>query len=85
MQYTLNHYYQVNLALVCALRDFIKEPPKNDNEAYARTVIERTYFLILNKIDELDGTNERLLNITGRILKNIKGCDILKSRKAVEI
>ena len=28
---------------------------------YAPKVIGRTYFIILNKIDELDGTNERLL------------------------
>ena len=28
---------------------------------YARKVIGRAYFIILNKIDELDGTNERLL------------------------
>ena len=28
---------------------------------YARKVIDLAYFLVLNKIDELDGTNEKLL------------------------
>ena len=36
-------------------------PPKDDFEEYARNVIDRAYFIILNKIDEVDGTNERLL------------------------
>ena len=30
-------------------------------EKYARKVIDRARFIILNKIGELDGTNERLL------------------------
>ena len=30
-------------------------------EEYARKVIGRAYFIVLNKIDELAGTNERLL------------------------
>ncbi len=34
---------------------------EDDYEEYARKVIGRAYFIILNKIDELDGTNERLL------------------------
>ena len=34
---------------------------KDDYEEYTRKVIGRAYFLVLNKIDELDGTNERLL------------------------
>ena len=40
---------------------FLKEPPKDDFEEYARKVIDRAYFIVLNKIDELDGTNARLL------------------------
>ena len=40
---------------------FSKKTPKDDFEEYAKKVINRAYFIILNKIDELDGTNERLL------------------------
>ena len=40
---------------------FSIDPPKGDYEEYARKVIRRAYFIVLNKIDELDGTNERLL------------------------
>ena len=36
-------------------------PPKDDFEEYAKKIIDRAYFIILNKIDELDGTNNRLL------------------------
>ena len=39
----------------------MKNPPKDDYEEYAGKVIGRAYFLVLNKIDEFDGTNERLL------------------------
>ena len=35
---------------------------KDDFEEYAKKIIDRAYFIILNKIDELDGTNEKLLN-----------------------
>ena len=61
MEYELKHYYRVKYALVCAQPSFWKNPPKDDYEEYARKVIGRAYFIILNKIDELDGTNERLL------------------------
>ena len=61
MEYELKHYYRVKYALVCARQSFLKEPPKDDYEEYARKVIDRAYFIILNKIDELDGTNEKLL------------------------
>jgi hypothetical protein len=48
-------------------------------------VIGRTYFLVRNKIDELDGTNERLLKYyKENIEKYIKIC-YNKLRKAVEI
>ncbi len=49
------------MALVCVRYNFLKEPPNDYYEEYVRKVIDRAYFLILNKIDELDGTNERLL------------------------
>ena len=61
MEYELQACYRVKYALVCARKSFLKEPPKDDFEEYARNVIDRAYFLILNKIDELDGTNEKLL------------------------
>lgn len=61
MEYEIKHYYRVKYALVCARNSFLKEPPKDAFEEYARKVINRAYFIILNKIDELDGTNERLL------------------------
>ena len=61
MEYELKYYYRVKYALVCARQSFHNDPPKDDYEEYARKVIGRAYFLVLNKIDELDGTNERLL------------------------
>ena len=61
MEYELKDYYRVKYTLVCARQSFLKDSPKNDYEEYARKVIGRAYFLVLNKIDELDGTNERLL------------------------
>ena len=61
MEYELKHYYRVKYALVCARQSFLKDPPKDDFEEYAKKIIDRAYFIILNKIDELDGTNEKLL------------------------
>ena len=61
MEYELKYYSRVKYALVCARQSFLKETPKDDYEEYARKVIGRAYFIVLNKIDELDGTNERLL------------------------
>ena len=61
MEYEPKHYYRVKYALVCARQSFLKEPPKDDFEEHAKKIIDRAYFIILNKIDELDGTNERLL------------------------
>ena len=61
MEYEIKHCCRVKLDLLIARQSFLKEPPKDDYEEYARTVINRAYFIILNKIDELDGTNEKLL------------------------
>ena len=61
MECELQYYYRVKYALVCVRQSFLKNPPQDDYEEYARKVIGRAYFLVLNKIDELDGTNERLL------------------------
>ena len=71
MEYELKYYYQVKYALVCARQRFLKNPPKDDYEEYTRKVISRAYFIILNKIDELDGTNGRLWHIIKNILKNV--------------
>ena len=70
MEYELKHYYRVKYALVGALKSFLKEPPKDDYEEYARKVIGRAYFLVLNKIDELDGTNARLLENYNKIFQS---------------
>ena len=61
MEYEIKYYYQVKYALVCARQSFLKEPPKDDFEEYAKKIIDRAYFIVLNKIDELDGTNRKLL------------------------
>ena len=82
MEYTLKRYYQVNLTPVLALRGFMKDLPKDDYEAYAGRVIEYI-FLVQNKIDEVDGANERPLNFLKhykKLLKSIKKYDIIKSK-----
>ena len=85
MEYELKYYYLVKYALVCARQSFLKNPPKNEFEEYAKKVIDRAYFIVLNKIDELDGTNARLLKYyKENIEKYIKVC-YNKPRKAVEI
>ena len=61
MEYELKHYYRVKYALVCARQSFLKNPPKDDFEEYAKKIIDRAYFMILNKIDELNGINRKLL------------------------
>ena len=71
MEYELKHYYRVKYALVCARHSFLKEPPKDDFEEYAKRVIDRAYFIILNKIDELDGTNEKLLEYYQKYIENV--------------
>ena len=70
MECELKYYYRVKYALVCARQSFLKDPLKDDYEEYARKVIDRAYFIVLNKIDELDGTNARLLENYNKIFKN---------------
>ena len=70
MEYELGHYYRVKYALVCARNSFLKELSRDDYEEYARKVIDRAYFVILNKTDELDGTNERLLKYYRENIEN---------------
>ena len=62
MEYEIKYYYRIKYALICTRSSFLKEPPKDDFEEYARKVIDRAYFIVLNKIDELDGTNARLID-----------------------
>ena len=73
MECELKHYYRVKYPLVCARQSFLKDPPKDDFEEYAKKVIDRAYFIILNKIDEPDGMNEKLLKYykenVGKIIK----------------
>ena len=70
MEYELKYYYRVKYALVCARQSFLKNPPKDDFEEYAKKIIDRAYFIVLNKIDELDSTNARLLENYNKIFKN---------------
>ena len=56
----LSFGYQVKYALVCARNSFLSKPPKDDFEEYARKIIGRAYFIILNKIDELNDANKGL-------------------------
>ena len=73
MEYEIKYYYRVKYAPVCTRNSFLKEPPKVDFEEYARKVIGSAYFIVLNKINELDGTNACLLenyNKTFKILDN---------------
>lgn len=69
MVYELKHYYRAKYALVCARQSFLKDPSKDDFEEYAKKIIDRAYFIVLNKIDELVGTNERLLEYYRRCMQ----------------
>lgn len=42
MKYELKEYYRVKYSLVCARQSFLKEPPKDDFEEYAKKEIERS-------------------------------------------
>ncbi len=85
MEYEIKYYYRVKYALVCARQSFLKEPPKDDYEEYARNVIDRAYFLALNKIDEFEGTNEKLLEYYQKHIEKYWKVRYNNSRKAVEI
>ena len=71
MECEIKYYYRVKYALVCARNSFLREHPKDEFEEYARKVIDRAYFVILNKIDELDGTNEKLLEYYQKYIENV--------------
>ena len=72
MEYQLKHYYRVKYALVCARQSFLKDPPKDEFEEYARKVIDQAYFIILNKIDDLNGTNDMLLKYYRENIENYR-------------
>lgn len=82
MEYELKHYYRVKYALVCARQSFLKEPPKDDYEEYAEKIIDRAYFIIMNTIDELEGTNERLLRYYKENVEKRRKVCYNKPRKA---
>ena len=48
MEYELEHYCRVKLNLLLTRNSFLKEPQKDDYEEFARKVIDRAYFIILN-------------------------------------
>jgi len=79
MEYELKYYYRVKYALVCVRQSFPKNPPKDDFEEYAKKVVDCAYFIILNKIDELDGTNDKILKYYRDNIENIEKCDIIES------
>ena len=56
-------------------------PPKDEFEEYARKVINRAYFIILNKIDELDGTNDKLIEYYYRNLDKFAKYGILNRQE----
>ena len=65
MEYELKHYYRVKYAFVCARQSFLKDPPKDDYEEYAKKIINRTAQM------------SNFWGITARILTNIKSYDMI--------
>ena len=39
MEYKIKYYYRVKYALVCARQSFLKDPPKDEFEEYAKKVL----------------------------------------------
>lgn len=78
MEYELKDYCQVKYSLVCAQQSFLKKPPKDEFEEYAKKVIDCAYFIILNTIDEFDGMNGRLLEYYQKYIENLEKCGIIK-------
>lgn len=76
MEYEIKHYYRVKYALVCVRQSFLKEPPKDDYEEYARKVINRAYFIILNKIDEFDDMKKTFFEFAEKIPGKYEGTEI---------
>lgn len=46
MEYEPEHYYRVKYALLCACYSFLKEPPKDDCEEYARNLMISQFFCV---------------------------------------
>jgi hypothetical protein len=61
MQYTLRDYYQVKLVLVSIMSNLNRIMRKTPDEQYLYNVIRTALNIIQNRIDELSGKNDRLL------------------------
>ena len=60
-QYTLRDYYQVKLVLVNIMSNLNRVMRKTPDEQYLYNVIRTALNIIQNRIDELSGKNDRLL------------------------
>ena len=61
MQYTLRDYYQVKLVLVSITSNLNRVMRKTHDEQYLYNVIRTALSITQNRIDELSGKNDRLL------------------------
>ena len=65
-------YYQVKLSLLTLLASFIRVPPKNEKEREIYDILQKAYYIILNKIDVIEGRNQKLLKDYYKYLVNQK-------------
>lgn len=70
----LKSYYQVKLSFLTILASFIRNPPKNKEEKEFYDIVQKAYYIILNKIDVLEGKDQKLLKDYYKYL-------VFKSRK----
>ena len=61
IQYTLRDYYQVKLVLVSTMSNLNRVMRKTPDEQYLYNVIHTALSITQNRIDELSGKNDRLL------------------------
>ena len=61
MQYTLRDYYQVKLVLVSIMSNLNRVMRKTPDEQYLYNVIRTALSITQNRINELSGKNDRLL------------------------
>lgn len=61
MQYTLRDYYQVKLVLVSIMSNLNRVMWKTPDEQYLYNVIRTALSITQNRINELSGKNDRLL------------------------
>ena len=75
MQYTLRDYYQVKLVLVSIMSNLNRVMRKTPDEQYLYNVIRTALSITQNRIDELSGKNERLLEYYRKYIeKSLKPC-----------